>query len=514
MKRYCALVIAMCVVLTCYGWADQKGDKADKFAVELAKVEFKRKDKYEYQAILTLKEPLPKDLNKATIRFLFVKADSGLTPQSATEIDAAGPTEMRAAFPWSSVGGLLTKSGKYVGFVLDLTPLKEWPSSAPKMIEAPLDASTLLEGMDVRLEEGKGQLYVAFVEYGKDGDSKVSVSNTISVKAAEEAKAQPQTAQAQVIGKANVTADQAPVMQGRETVLTAKKGDTFDVIAINGDWYGVLPSRGWLHKTNVYYDPITPAAVPPPTKIEPAPATAVPPAAEPTVKTPTATSVAPAAQPATARPSKESPAGAQFPTWSLGEVSVSKKYGLWNNTSPFEENMGAARFTVKPDAGEELLSVRFSISALAADREAVAKLAARREALATTVPIFGDLLLIDPKQREALTGAYRMFDMQDLVLIIQNIERSPRWVVEPAVHGYFVGSGNVSTGGWECSAPWHLARRTSTSFTGLLEVAKPATIILLFSVPKGSDIKAALLRIVGQDSVPVKVSDNNGEVRK
>ena len=280
---------------------------------------------------------------------------------------------------------------------------------------------------------------------------------------------------AAVIGRAVVTADQAPVMSGKQVIATAKKGDTFDVTELKGDWFGVAPSQGWIHKSNVRYEASLTLG--------------------------------------TANP-KESSAGAQTSKWSLGEVSVSKKFGLWNNAYPFEENMGAAIFTVKPDAGEELVSVRFSISALAADTEAVAKLAGRRETLAETVPVFGKLLLIGPKQKVALTGAYRMFDMQDLVLIIRNIERSPRWVVEPHASGYFVGSGSISTGGWECSAPWHLANRTSTSFTGLLEVGKPATITLLFSVPKGADIKAALLRIVGQDSVPVKVSDNNYEVRK
>ena len=62
-------------------------------------------------------------------------------------------------------------------------------------------------------------------------------------------------AQAAVIGKATVTAEQAPVMQGKDVVLTAKKGDTFEVSEVKGDWYGVLSSRGWIHKANVRYEP-------------------------------------------------------------------------------------------------------------------------------------------------------------------------------------------------------------------------------------------------------------------
>ena len=64
------------------------------------------------------------------------------------------------------------------------------------------------------------------------------------------------------IGKVTVTAEQAPIMQGNETILTAKKGDTFDVSEAKGDWYGVLPSRGWIHKASVRYEPSAPAVAP------------------------------------------------------------------------------------------------------------------------------------------------------------------------------------------------------------------------------------------------------------
>lgn len=182
MYRYCVLAVALCLVLSCSGRAEEKGGEADKPAVELAKVDVNRKDKGEYEATLVLKESLPENMKTACIRFLFVKADSGLSPKSATEIDATGALEMRAAFPWSSVGGILRKLDKEVGFVLDLEPFKEWPSSAPKVIKVPLNASTLLGGMDRLLDEGKGRLYVAFVKYGPDGNTKVSLSDTVSVK--------------------------------------------------------------------------------------------------------------------------------------------------------------------------------------------------------------------------------------------------------------------------------------------------------------------------------------------
>jgi len=61
------------------------------------------------------------------------------------------------------------------------------------------------------------------------------------------------------IGKVTVTADQAPIVLGKVTVQTAKKGEVLEVTQINGAWYGVLPTRGWIHKSNVRYEP-APAA--------------------------------------------------------------------------------------------------------------------------------------------------------------------------------------------------------------------------------------------------------------
>jgi hypothetical protein len=65
-------------------------------------------------------------------------------------------------------------------------------------------------------------------------------------------------AHAAVIGKATVTADQAPVMSGKQVVATAGKGTVFDVTEVKGDWFGVAPSQGWIHKSNVRYEPAPP----------------------------------------------------------------------------------------------------------------------------------------------------------------------------------------------------------------------------------------------------------------
>jgi uncharacterized protein (TIGR03067 family) len=109
-------------------------------------------------------------------------------------------------------------------------------------------------------------------------------------------------AQAAVIGKVTVTAEQAPVMQGKEAVLTAKRGDVFGVTQIDGDWYGVLPSRGWIHKANVRYEASLPLGAVQPTgssTVVPAASAAPPAPAAPTVEAP-ATEKAPVTEKAPA----------------------------------------------------------------------------------------------------------------------------------------------------------------------------------------------------------------------
>ena len=70
----------------------------------------------------------------------------------------------------------------------------------------------------------------------------------------------PAPASAAVIGKAVVTAEQASVMQGKEAVASVKKGDVLDVTEVKGDWFGVAPTLGWIHKSNVRFEA---AAAPP-----------------------------------------------------------------------------------------------------------------------------------------------------------------------------------------------------------------------------------------------------------
>jgi len=60
---------------------------------------------------------------------------------------------------------------------------------------------------------------------------------------------------AEVVGRATVTADEAPIYRGQEVVGKAKKGDVLEITMIRGDWYGAVPANGWIHKKFVSFEP-------------------------------------------------------------------------------------------------------------------------------------------------------------------------------------------------------------------------------------------------------------------
>jgi len=56
-----------------------------------------------------------------------------------------------------------------------------------------------------------------------------------------------------VLGHATVVAESAPIYRGKEQIATAKKDEKLEVTQVRGDWYGVIPAGGWLHKKYVDY---------------------------------------------------------------------------------------------------------------------------------------------------------------------------------------------------------------------------------------------------------------------
>lgn len=154
----------------------------DATKAEVEKVTLRRNAEDDLEAVIALKEAVPDGLKKGTVRLLFIVDGAGLKPKTVTDVPAAGSIALRAGNGWSLSGGSLTNKGKPAGFLVDLGPLREWPMPDAKTIAVPLDSTTLFEGMPARLEREKGELFVAFVEYAKDGNTMVAVSNTASVK--------------------------------------------------------------------------------------------------------------------------------------------------------------------------------------------------------------------------------------------------------------------------------------------------------------------------------------------
>ena len=66
-----------------------------------------------------------------------------------------------------------------------------------------------------------------------------------------------QVGRAEVVGTATVTAEDAAIYRGQDVVAQAHKGDTLQVSAVRGEWYGVISAGGWIHAKHVEYAPIS-----------------------------------------------------------------------------------------------------------------------------------------------------------------------------------------------------------------------------------------------------------------
>ena len=58
----------------------------------------------------------------------------------------------------------------------------------------------------------------------------------------------------EIIGRVTVTAKEAKIKRGREVIATAQEGDVLNVIEIKGNWYGVIPAKGWIYKKYVEHN--------------------------------------------------------------------------------------------------------------------------------------------------------------------------------------------------------------------------------------------------------------------
>lgn len=58
---------------------------------------------------------------------------------------------------------------------------------------------------------------------------------------------------AEDLGVVRITTDQAPIQMGEKIIARVKQGEELPVCEIKGDWYCVLPSRGWMNAKLLEY---------------------------------------------------------------------------------------------------------------------------------------------------------------------------------------------------------------------------------------------------------------------
>ncbi len=196
--------------------------------------------------------------------------------------------------------------------------------------------------------------------------------------------------------------------------------------------------------------------------------------------------------------------------WSLNNVTA-------NPTESYTTTDGGEKVTIEPSKGLRFIRVDFELKAEIPEDNCIERL---RTLIGGTVNrIRGDVmkslasdefrkLLGDLKE---LQGDYRCFSMSDLRLSDgKTLASKPRWIEGPrASLSAFrkIGGGKVTetispySGGGD--GPWHCTVESNASFSGLLEVGKPAKISLIYQIPIETALDALQLRI--ENEVPVKV---------
>lgn len=141
-------------------------------------------DKHELS--VNLSNPGPK--KDVGLRVLFLAAGSGLSPKSVTDIKASGSWAMHATGTWCSTSAGLSREGESIGFLTDIRYNGDrWPGANPKNIRVPLNSSNqalsfLNQALSFSALEREGVLLIGFVKYADDGNTKVPVSNTVSIR--------------------------------------------------------------------------------------------------------------------------------------------------------------------------------------------------------------------------------------------------------------------------------------------------------------------------------------------
>lgn len=183
----------------------------------------------------------------------------------------------------------------------------------------------------------------------------------------------------------------------------------------------------------------------------------------------------------------------------------------------YQERYGTATFTLQAADGDRLVLVRCSLKAAIADAKVVDKLSEKRKQVQATISednLAGSVLKgrapLSAEDRQPLTGAYRMFTMDDLQLVGSDGRKyPPLWCASPMAKVTLYGLNGFLSGSQTAAAEpvgWGGTLKTGRVFVGVLEVGKATELGLLYSLPKAVKLDGRTLAIAGGKSATVEVA--------
>ncbi|MBU1344347.1 MAG: hypothetical protein KKE44_19580 [Proteobacteria bacterium] len=194
------------------------------------------------------------------------------------------------------------------------------------------------------------------------------------------------------------------------------------------------------------------------------------------------------------------------PSIAGGKIWEIKKIKIDQIDKYYEEipSAGGAGITLHPDKGYQLIKVKFELTALIHDSNAVGNISKLREEFYNSYPdnsrvrrYFRKELTLD--QKKGLTGKYQVFNLQDITLTDSyGRQHKPLWAANPKpgnITFYWKDDGLYAVNRGENPDKWHHIVRSKNTLFGLLEIKQLIPISLVFSIPeevKSNEIKIGI----------------------
>lgn len=182
---------------------------------------------------------------------------------------------------------------------------------------------------------------------------------------------------------------------------------------------------------------------------------------------------------------------------------------------PYVERYGTATFQIRTRDDAQLVLIQGQIKPLTADDKAVDKLADKRKQVQASISekslagaVIKGRVALSAAERKALTGKYRLFAMEQLVLTDgKGKEYRPFWCALPIPKLSLYGSAAALTGDSEAGsepAGWGGSLKAEGVFVGVLEVGKTGSVSLFYSLSKGVKLDELKVSLDGEKPVAVK----------